>query len=223
MQSLVAVAIVAVCAWLLNATAKTMCGAEKAVEIASYALIAAFGARLVWTKGGGFIAALQASRPALAVAAATHHHGGHGNDHDHHHHDHGGHVHDEHCGHSHGPVPSELAGPGGWRRGLGAIFAVGLRPCSGAILVLVFALAQGMFWAGIAATFVMGVGTAITVATIAVIAVSAKELARRLSAGSEGGGALVMRGVEFGAAGLVLLFGIGLLFGYLAAERATCL
>jgi ABC-type nickel/cobalt efflux system permease component RcnA len=228
MQSLVAVAIVAICAWLLNATAKTMCGAEKAVEIASYGLIAAFGARLVWTKGGGFIAALQTSRPALAVAAATHHHHyRRGHDHDHHHHDdhrdHGGHVHDEHCGHSHGPVPSELAGPGGWRRGLGAIFAVGLRPCSGAILVLVFALAQGMFWAGIAATFVMGFGTAITVATIAVIAVSAKDLARRLSAGGEGGGALIMRGVEFGAAGLVLLFGIGLLFGYLVAERATCL
>ena len=100
---------------------------------------------------------------------------------------------------------------------------MGLRPCSGAILVLVFALAQGLFWAGIAATFVMGLGTAITVATIAVVAVSAKGLARRLSAGSEGGGTLVMRGIEFGAAGLVLLFGLGLLFGYLAAERATCL
>ena len=97
------------------------------------------------------------------------------------------------------------------------------RPCSGAILVLVFALAQGLFWAGIAATFVMGLGTAITVATIAVIAVSAKDLARRLSGGGEGGGALVMRGIEFGAAGLVLLFGLGLLFGYLAAERVTCL
>jgi nickel/cobalt exporter len=115
-----------------------------------------------------------------------------------------------------------LAGPGGWRRGFGAIFAVGLRPCSGAILVLVFALAQGLFWAGVAATFVMGLGTAITVAAIAVIAVSAKDLARRISAGSEGGGALFMRGVEFGAAGLVLLFGVGLLFGYLAAERVTC-
>jgi nickel/cobalt exporter len=226
MQSLVAVVIVAVCAWLLNATAKTMCGAEKAVEIASYALIAAFGARLVWTKGGGFIRALQA--PALAMAA--HHHDHDHGDHDHHH-DHQGHahahvhahVHDEHCGHSHGPDPGELAGPGGWSRGLGAIFAVGVRPCSGAILVLVFALAQGLFWAGIAATFVMGLGTAITVATIAVIAVSAKDLARRLSGGREGGGALVMRGLEFGAAGLVLLFGLGLLFGYLAAERVTCL
>jgi ABC-type nickel/cobalt efflux system permease component RcnA len=248
MQSLVAVAMVGICAVLLNATAKTMCGAEKAIEIASYALIAAFGARLVWTKGGGFIRALQAPQalPAMALAAsAPHDHAGHGHDHGHHGHSHPhahvahrghehrhdghghdhaqGHVHDEHCGHSHGPVPSELAGPGGWRRGFGAIFAVGLRPCSGAILVLVFALAQGMFWAGIAATLVMGLGTAITVATIAVIAVSAKDLARRLSGASEGGGALIMRGLEFGAAGLVLLFGVGLLFGYLAAERVTCL
>jgi nickel/cobalt exporter len=224
MQALVAVAIVGVSAWLLNATAKTMCGAERAIEIASYALIAAFGARLVWTKGGGFFRALQARQPAPAMAAASHHHHDHDHDHGHHHHDHhhDGHVHDEHCGHSHGPSPSELAGPGGWRRGLGAIFAVGIRPCSGAILVLVFALAQGLFWAGVAATFVMGLGTAITVATIAVIAVSAKGLARRLSAGRDGGGALVMRGVEFGAAGLVLLLGVGLLAGYIAAERVTC-
>ena len=126
-------------------------------------------------------------------------------------------------GHAHGPEPEDLAGPGGWHRGLSAIVAVGLRPCSGAILVLVFALAQGLFWAGIASTFVMGLGTAITVATIAVVAVSARGLAQRLSGGSEGGGTLVMRGVEFGAAGLVLLFGLGLLFGYLAAERVTCL
>jgi len=214
MQALVAVAIVGVCAWLLNATAKTMCGAERAIEILSYALIAAFGARLVWTKGGGFFRALQARHPAPAMAAANQH------DHGHHHHD--DHVHDEHCGHSHGPTPDQLAGPGGWRRGFGAIFAVGIRPCSGAILVLVFALAQGLFWAGVAATFVMGLGTAITVATIAVIAVSAKDLARRLSAGRDGGGALVMRGIEFAAAGLVLLIGVGLLAGYIAAERVTC-
>jgi ABC-type nickel/cobalt efflux system permease component RcnA len=239
LQALVAVALVAVLAWLLSSTAKTMCSAEKAIEIASYALIAAFGARLVWTKGGGFMRALQA-KPQPATAAAHHHHDhghDHGHDHSHHNHghhhhdhDHGGdhahgsdHVHDEHCGHSHGPTPDQLAGPGGWRRGLGTIFAVGMRPCSGAILVLVFSLAQVLFWAGIAATFLMGLGTAITVATIAVVAVSAKGLARRLSAGSEGGGTLIMRGIEFGAAGLVLLFGLGLLFGYLAAERATCL
>lgn len=255
LQALVAIVVVGIGAWLLNATAKTMCGAERVIEIASYALIAAFGARLCWTKGGGFIRALQARRfplgavasPALApalpvseqVQAAVHHHSG---PHDHHHHEHGhahdhhhdhhaahspahgepGHVHDEHCGHNHGPTPDQLAGPGGWQRGLSAIFAVGLRPCSGAILVLVFALAQGMFWAGIAATLLMGLGTAITVAAIAIIAVSAKGLARRISAGRDGGGVVFLRGVEFAAAGLVLLFGVGLLLGYVAAERVTC-
>jgi nickel/cobalt transporter (NicO) family protein len=224
MQSLVAILIVGISAWVLNATAKTMCRAEGAIEIASYGLIALFGLRLVWVKGGAFIRALQAAQPVPAIAGVPHHHDhDHGHDHAHADHHHGpDHVHDEHCGHSHGPTPSELAGPGGWRRGFAAILTVGIRPCSGAILVLVFALAQGLFWAGIAATFLMGLGTAITVASIAVIAVSAKDIAGRLSGARDGGGALFMRGIEFGAAALVLLFGAGLLLGYIAAERTTC-
>lgn len=240
MQSLVAILIVGISAWILNATAKTMCRAEGAIEIASYALIALFGLRLVWVKGRTFIRALQAAQPVPAIAGVPHDHHDHGHHHhrdahghhDHHHHDHShahahdhhghDHVHDEHCGHSHGPTPSELAGPGGWRRGFAAILTVGIRPCSGAILVLVFALAQGLFWAGITATFLMGLGTAITVAAIAIVAVSAKDIAARLSAGRDGGGALFMRGIEFAAAAVVLLFGAGLLFGYIAAERTTC-
>jgi ABC-type nickel/cobalt efflux system permease component RcnA len=233
MQALVAILIVGVCAWALNATAKTMCKAEGAIEIASYGLIALFGLRLVWVKGGAFMRALQSAQPVPAVAGAPHdhdhghHHDAHDHhDHGHHHHDHHdhdhAHIHDAHCGHSHGPAPGELAGPGGWRRGFAAILAVGIRPCSGAILVLVFALAQGLFWAGIAATLLMGLGTAITVASIAIVAVSARDIAARLSGGRDGSGALFMRGIEFGAAGLVLLFGTGLLFGYLAAERTTC-
>src|SRR6266567_8625715 len=61
MQSLVAILIVGISAWVLNATAKTMCKAEGAIEIASYGLIALFGLRLVWVKGGAFIHALQAA------------------------------------------------------------------------------------------------------------------------------------------------------------------
>jgi nickel/cobalt exporter len=244
LQALVAVLIVGVGRWLLGATMSTLCSAERFIEIASYGLIALLGAWLVFTKGRGLLKSLPLSfagaAPALAhtgASAPDHHH--HPHDHAHHHdgHDHGhahahavhnpphghaGHVHDEHCGHSHGPLPNELAGPGGWMRGLSAIFAVGLRPCSGAILVLVFALAQGLFLAGVAATFVMGLGTALTVATIAVVAVSAKGLARRLTAGSEGRSALVLRALEFAAACTVLLLGAGLLMGYLAAERTVC-
>lgn len=115
-----------------------------------------------------------------------------------------------------------MAGPGGWSRGLSAILTVGIRPCSGAILVLVFALAQGLFWAGVAATLLMGLGTAITVSAIAIIAVSAKGLASRMTAGRDGGGTVLLRGIEFGAAALVMMFGVGLLLGYIAAERVTC-
>jgi nickel/cobalt exporter len=127
-----------------------------------------------------------------------HAHDRHGHDHhdhqhngdDHHHrgansHSHDGHAHCE-ChdhasawGHAHAPEPKELAGPGGWRRGFSAVVAVGARPCSGAIIVLVFALAQGLFSAGMVSTFIMGLGTAITVAAIASIAVSAKSWAAR--------------------------------------------
>jgi nickel/cobalt exporter len=238
MQALVAVLIVGIGAWLLNITAQTMCGTERVIEIASYALIAVLGARLVWSKGRGVFHAWRPSLPVPAPHLAMAH--GSASHHDHHSHDHphshphtmhagpvadgevDGHVHDAHCGHSHGPLPDQLAGPGGWKRGLSAIVAVGMRPCSGAILVLVFALAQGMFWAGIAAAFVMGLGTAITVATIAVVAVTAKGFARRLAGGSDRRGAWLMRCLEFGAAALVLLFGVGLLLGYVATERVTC-
>ena len=224
-QALVAVAIVGIAAALLGATRSTLCTADWVIEVASYSLIIAVGARLLWVKGRGFFATLRTLRPAplpapvgAAVTERHEHHDpdhGHGHDHDHGH----AHHHDEACDHDHGPDPASLAGRGGWRRGLSAIFAVGLRPCSGAILVLVFALAQGLFWAGAAATFVMGIGTAITVAAIATIAVGARGVAEKMAASRAGYGTLAMRGIEVGAAALIIAFGALLLAGYLATER----
>ncbi len=135
-------------------------------------------------------------------------------DHGHSHHDH---DHDEASawGHAHGPEPEELAGPGGWRRGLTAIVAVGLRPCSGAILVLVFALVQGMFWVGVISTFLMGLGTFITVAAIASMAVGFRSWAQRIAGARSGYGMLAMRGIEAGAAVVIIAFGTLMLSGYL--------
>jgi nickel/cobalt transporter (NicO) family protein len=152
---------------------------------------------------------------------AHHDHAHHAHGHDHHGHDHAhcDHDHGSAWSHAHAPEPSELAGPGGWKRGLTAIFAVGLRPCSGAILVLVFTLAQGLFWAGVVATFVMGLGTAIMVATIAVISVIATKWADRIASTRGGYGMLFMRGIEVAAALLITAFGALLLMGYMASER----
>ena len=102
---------------------------------------------------------------------------------------------------------------------MAAIVAVGLRPCSGAVLVLIFALAQGIFWAGIGATLLIALGTAITVAVIASIAVGARGLAGRLVSSDGGKGALLLRGVEVLASLAVIAFGALLLAGYMASER----
>jgi nickel/cobalt exporter len=97
--------------------------------------------------------------------------------------------------------------------------AVGLRPCSGAIILLVFALSQGLLWAGVASAFVMGLGTAITVAAIATLAVSAKAFVQRLTTSEIGYGRILVRGMEAGAAVLIMAFGLMLLAGYMASER----
>jgi nickel/cobalt transporter (NicO) family protein len=244
LQAITAVLLVAIAAILIGATAKMMGDTVRVIELVSYALIVLVGARLLWVKGRAFGRTLRTVR-AEHAPAAEHRHADHAQcaHHDHAHDDQTPHRHgDEHhahghahvhahehdhdheesvlpWGHAHGPEPEELAGPGGWRRGLSAIVAVGLRPCSGAIIVLVFALAQGLFWAGVASTFVMGVGTAITVAAIATLAVGAKSLAKRFAATRTGYGTLMLRGVEVGAAVVVMLFGVLLLSGTVASER----
>jgi nickel/cobalt exporter len=242
LQALTAVVLVAIAAILISATAKAMGDTVRVIETVSYALIVLVGARLLWVKGRGFLRTLGTlnSKAAPAEHAHDHHtqctHHGHAHDHhtphshdDAHAHGHGAdhnhaHDHDDEesvlpWGHAHGPEPEELAGPGGWRRRLSAIVAVGLRPCSGAIIVLVFALAQGLFWAGVASTFVMGIGTAITVAAIATLAVGARAVAKRFAATRASYGTLMLRGVEVGAAMLVMLFGVLLLTGTIASER----
>ena len=256
-QAAVAVAVVAVFAALLNATASTMRSAVDWIEIVSYGLIVLIGLRLLWVKGRALLGTLSEIRRPLsevgaAVTSAGHLHGcqdgcghdhhdhGHVHDHDHDHGDHDHHDHhhaadahgrhgDDHhhhhhdhasaWGHAHAPEPQELAGPGGWQRGLSAVIAVGLRPCSGAIIVLVFALAQGLFWTGVAATFVMGLGTAVTVAAIATIAVGARAWAGRFADTCAGYGMLALRGIEVAAAILIIAFGTLLLTGYMVSER----
>lgn len=98
-------------------------------------------------------------------------------------HSHGDEGHDHDHGHHH-VVTAEQTG-GDWREQLGVVLGVGLRPCSGALVVLVFALSQGILVAGIAAVFLMGLGTAITVSALAVLAVGAKGFATRYL-GAEG-------------------------------------
>ncbi len=204
MQSVVAVVFVLIAAGVLRMTSMAMSDAANWISIVSYAMVAALGVWLMLRKllGWGHRHSHDA-RPSddMRKLAKSHMH-----DHDHEHdHDHG-HDHQEHLH----IVPAQAAS-GSLREQLGVVFAVGMRPCSGALVVLVFALSQGVLAAGIAAVFLMGVGTAITVAALATLAVTAKGLARRIGGVDNPTSAAVLWWLELLGAVAVLGFGVVLL------------
>lgn len=218
LQGLVAIALVGVAALAFNATAGQMTNAARAIEMASYLAIAAVGARLVWTKGRAFLAALDAAgiAPPLAETSAAGRFVCEAIDDS-------THIHGPACGHAHAPDPATLSGPSfRWGDALATVVAAGLRPCSGAILMLVFTLSQQMFAAGAAAVIAMSAGTAITTGALAAIAVYAKDAALRFSGG--GGArraALIARGAELLAALVVFAFGAALLLGLESSRGAA--
>ena len=168
-------AIIAVTAALLffaGAVSTLKVGVEY-LESWSYLMIGGMGLYLVWNGWTSFRV-----RPAILSAAAANGpfelvsrpDSGFALDH----------VHDENCGHAHMPVASELKGDWSWKQAITLAFAVGIRPCSGAIVVLVTSYTMGLFWAGVLSTIAMGVGVFITIATIASLAVYAKTTATKL-------------------------------------------
>ena len=209
LQALVAIAIVGGLALLFNATSQMMRNAATFVEIASFAGIAALGAWLVWRKGRDLVLELRRPTPRLALAGApAARFTCEAVDAD------ASHVHDEQCGHFHMPDPKRLGDNFSWRDAILTVVTAGSRPCSGAILVLVFALAQGILYAGVAATFAMALGTAITTGALASIAVLFKHIALRLTGETSRRGVIVARALEFLAACLVLFLGVALVLGY---------
>ena len=199
LQALVAIALVGVFSIMLNATAASLSTMAGQIERISFAAVALVGTWLLWRKAGR-LAGLTGSQTIQDSQDHHHHH--------HHHHDH---HHDENCGcgHSHAPVVPQEAG---LRDMAMAVVAAGIRPCSGAILVLVFALAQGLFGVGIAAALVMALGTALTTSALACLSVLARHTASRLSGGADSlTGQRVITGLEVLAAAFVAWLGAAFL------------
>jgi len=231
LQAVTAIVVMLLAYFVLRGTSVSMTDAAWFLEISSYVFVTAFGAWLLWKKARPAVLRLFGARPAyslLAAQAAGHLHAD------------GSYCTQTHsrlrhpalgrqtspqvgievcetCGHSHAPDPAMLSGERfDWRTAWTAVTAVGIRPCSGALIVLSFALLNGLWAGGILSVLAMALGTAITVSILATMAVTAKNWAVYF-AGDGRMGASIHSIVEIGGAAFVFLFGLLLLSASLTA------
>ncbi len=204
LQTLVAITLVTLLSLIIRVTAPTMRNTTQIVEMISYLAIAIVGFALLWEKASGL---------AFVIGGAGHnadHDDDHIHHHDHHHdHTHHRHDHNAHHGHTHAPISPRSAGLKGM---MSAVVAAGIRPCSGSILILVFALSQNLYGIGILAAVAIGTGTAITTSGLAVFAILAKTAALKIvKAHSNEKAILVVNGLEVLAAAFVFTLGASLI------------
>ena len=162
LQGVVAIALVVVVLGLLQLPARQLHASSFWLEKGSYALVGVLGLLLCWRALKKLRALLR--RPAFK--RFTPHH-----------------VHDAHCGcgHQHLPTQAQLRRGDDWRARLMIILSMGMRPCSGAIMVLLFSKVIGVFGWGIASALAMSAGTSVTISALALLVHSFRQLAIRLS------------------------------------------
>ena len=223
-QALTAITLVSVLLLVVASVGSTARNVAGLLESASYGLIALLGIYLIWTalRLLGARQALAVPAPAVIVtrqstglsdfASFEPRESGTSEDH----------IHgpDCGCGHTHLPEARDLTGDFSFTKAISLAFAVGIRPCTGAILVLLFANGLGLFWAGLASTFAMAIGTFITVSSIAAIAVYGKKLAARLMRGNSGFLEWAAIGLRMAGGVAIVFFGVILFFGSLGSTSA---
>lgn len=162
LQGGVAIALVIVVLSLLQLPARQLHLSSFWLEKGSYALVGVLGLILCWRALKKLRALLQ--KPKFKTFTPHH-------------------VHDEHCGcgHQHLPTQAQLQSGDDWRARLMIILSMGMRPCSGAIMVLLFSKVIGVFGWGMLSALAMAAGTSLTISSLALLVHSFRQLAVKLS------------------------------------------
>ncbi|EPR9079569.1 nickel/cobalt transporter [Cronobacter dublinensis] len=161
LQGLVAITLVTVVLTVLALPARQLHLSGYWLEKGSYLLVGALGLLLCWRAGSALRRLLR--RPVFT--AFTPHH-----------------THSETCGcgHQHLPTQAQLERGEDWRARLMVVLSMGMRPCSGALMVLLFSKVIGVFGWGVASALAMAAGTSLTLSGIALFVHSFRRLAARL-------------------------------------------
>lgn len=162
LQGLVAILLVVVVLSLLALPARQLHLSGYWLEKGSYLLVGVLGLLLCWRA----LKRLRQLLHAPKFRAFTPHHV---------HHDNCG------CGHQHLPTQSQLQNGGDWRARLVIVLSMGMRPCSGAIMVLLFSKVIGVFAWGVASALAMAAGTSLTISGLALLVHGFRQLAVKIS------------------------------------------
>jgi ABC-type nickel/cobalt efflux system permease component RcnA len=188
-QGVTAISAVGLLAALLGFVSKEVADMTRPLEMLGAAMIAGIGLYILVVTVRGIVARRDPRD--------------HGHPHGH------DHAHEHEHGHAHTHIaPAEVRD---WRSGVAIVAAVGLRPCMGAILVLLFALSYGVFFVGVLATAAMSLGTGITVAALALLSSGARHAALRLAGTMDGWLLWTYRGLSLLGGTALVLIGISLL------------
>jgi nickel/cobalt exporter len=165
MQAIVAILLVSALLFLFNNSMREV--NSKAMELVSLSF-------LVMAILGGFII-IRALKKLFMSYINNHKKQTH--EHQHRHEDHE-HSHDASCacGHKHFASADEINNATTWQAYTGIIFSIGIRPCTGAIMALLFANVVGIYWLGVVSAFMMAIGTAMTTSIIALLTISGKKV-----------------------------------------------
>lgn len=162
-QALTAIMLVGAGALVLGwSRARMTDTAEQVLAPASYGAIAMVGVWLAW-RG---LRRVRSVRAAAAVAEDGTCHS---------------------CGHAHGPSVDQVADLTSWRDAVVIVVSVAMRPCTGAVFLLILCFGLGIPLAGIVGAMVMGLGTASVTVLVAILAVGTR---RSALAGWSGSGAV---------------------------------
>lgn len=165
LQGSVAIALVTVMLLLLKTSSRQLHLSSFWLEKGSYLLVIGLGVMIGYRALRSLWRALR-PRPAPVFRAFKPHH-----------------QHDDQCGcgHAHLPTPQQMSGNLSVKTQLLVVVSMGLRPCSGAIMMLLFAKVIGVYGWGVISAVVMALGTALTISAIGLLVQQARTVAQRLA------------------------------------------
>ena len=205
-QGLTATAIAGVLVLAVNATSMEIQSTVVRLESASYALIAFTGVWLLW------LAVVRAGFGPRALAEP------HPQEHVHQHeHEHEGAACS--CGHAHIPDAGVVGGDLSPWRAAAIVLAVGIRPCTGALVALIVALQQNIFFAGVLAVFANSLGTALTVSALVTMTVGSRNAAAAAGGARSVWASRVYDFAAIGGALFLIAMGVTLFVVSLGPER----